>query len=340
MRAVTLEHGTLTLVEMDDPVPGKGEVLVRSLACGICGSDLHAARFTDDFVKTSREVGGGFKLTTFNPVVLGHEFSAEIIDYGPETERSLAVGSLVCSVPVLLRSPTEPIGYSDSIPGGFAEYMLLSESLMEPVPVGLSAELSSLTEPMAVGYHAVNKAKLEGKENVLVVGCGPVGLSVIAALKQRGVATIVAADYSSARRGLAERMGADVIFNPADNSPYEYEPLTKTRDVVYFECVGAPGMLDELFVAAPRNAQIIVAGVCLQMDHSRPLIAINKELSVQYVLGYSRTEFKQSLDFISTGELNAEPMITGEIGLDGVAEAFISLASPDQHGKILVKPPL
>ena len=331
MRAVTMERGELTRVELPDPVPGKGEVLVRSIACGICGSDLHATRYTEDFVNTSRDAGGAFKLTSFNPVVLGHEFCAEIIDYGPNTEHSVAVGSLVCSVPVLLRSPPESIGYSDSIPGGFAEYMLLSESLVAPVPAGLNAELAALTEPMAVGYHAVNKARLDGKEAVLVIGCGPVGLAVIIALKQRGIAPIVAADYSATRRKLAETVGADVVFNPTDNSAYDYKPLKKPENVVYFECVGVPGMLDEIFLAAPRNARIVVVGVCLQMDHSRPLIAINKELNVQYVLGYSIDEFVQSLQYISTGEFDVSPFITNETGLDGVADAFTRLASPDQH---------
>ena len=88
MEAVTMERGTLRKVEVDEPIPKKGEVLVKSIACGICGSDLHAAKHTKDFVKTSRESGGAFKLTTFSPVILGHEFCAEIVDYGPNTEKS------------------------------------------------------------------------------------------------------------------------------------------------------------------------------------------------------------------------------------------------------------
>ena len=84
-------------------MPLAGEVLVKTRACGICGSDLHAARHTEAFVNTSREAGGAFKLTTFDPVVLGHEFSAEIVDYGPNTPHDLAVGTVVCSVPMLAR---------------------------------------------------------------------------------------------------------------------------------------------------------------------------------------------------------------------------------------------
>ena len=164
MEAVTMERGTLRKVEVDEPIPKKGEVLVKSIACGICGSDLHAAKHTEDFVKTSRESGGAFKLTTFSPVILGHEFCAEIVDYGPNTEKSLSPGTLVCAAPVLLRDPFLSIGFSEKTPGGFSQYMLLSESVMQPVPSGVRAEEAALTEPVAVALHAINKASLEGTE--------------------------------------------------------------------------------------------------------------------------------------------------------------------------------
>ena len=114
MRATLMEKGRLWVAEVPDPVPGPGEVLVKSIACGICGSDLHAARHTEQFVATSREAGGAFKLTTLAPVVLGHEFCAEVVDYGPGTPRDLAPGTLVCSVPVLLREQMVGLGYPPS----------------------------------------------------------------------------------------------------------------------------------------------------------------------------------------------------------------------------------
>jgi len=107
---------------------------------------------------------------------------------------------------------------------------------------------------------------------------------------------------------------------------------------VIFECIGVPGMIDQVFLAAPRNARIVVVGVCLEMDHSRPLIAINKELSVQYVLGYTLDEFNESLQRIADGSFDVAPLITGRIGLDEVAGAFEALRDPEQHAKILVEP--
>jgi len=333
-----MERGHLRVEEIADPVPGSGEVLVKSLACGICGSDLHAAAHTDEFVATSREAGGAFKLTTFEPVVLGHEFCAEIVDYGPDTERVIRPGKLVCSVPVLLRESTVPLGYSDEAPGGFAEYMVLSEGLLVEVPEGTPASSAALTEPMAVGYHAVNKAGLSGSEAVLVLGCGPVGLAVITALKARGIGPILAADFSGGRRKFALQQGADQVYDPAREDPYGHSDLQRPEEVVIFECVGVPGMLDQIFVGAPRNARIVVVGVCLQMDQARPLIAVNKELNVQYVLGYSLAEFAESLVCIADGSFDVADLVTDQVSLEEVGDAFERLRSPEDNAKVLVTP--
>jgi threonine dehydrogenase-like Zn-dependent dehydrogenase len=338
MRAALMEKGRIWVDEVPDPVPLAGELLVKSRACGICGSDLHAARYTEEFVETSREAGGAFKLTTYAPVVLGHEFCAEVLDRGPDTPATFKPGDLVCSIPGLPRDQILGIGYSEEAPGGFGEYMVLSAALTLAVPGGTPIEHAALTEPMAVGLHAVNKAALTGGEAALILGCGPVGLAVLISLKQRGIGPIVAADFSPTRRRLAEQLGADVCVDPNEQSAYDHADLKRPKDVVIFECVGVPGMLDQVFLAAPRNARIVVVGVCLQMDHSRPLIAINKELSVQYVLGYSLEEFAETLRLIADGKYEVAPLITGRVPLDGVASAFDELADPERHAKILVEP--
>jgi threonine dehydrogenase-like Zn-dependent dehydrogenase len=331
-----MERGRIWVDEVPDPEPRAGELLVKSRACGICGSDLHAAKHTEEFVETSREAGGAFKLTTYAPVVLGHEFCAEVLD--PGSESGFKAGDLVCSVPALPREHLYGIGYSEEAPGGFGELMVLAAGLTVPVPAGTAAEHAALTEPMAVGLHAVNKAGLAGGEAIVLLGCGPVGLAVLIALKQRGAGPVVAADFSPTRRRLAEALGADVCVDPAVTSPYACAEIGGASATVIFECVGVPGMLDAIFLAAPRDARIVVVGVCLQLDHSRPLIAINKELSVQYVLGYSLEEFAESLRCIAEGLYPVDQLVTGRVGLDGVAGAFTELADPERHAKILVAP--
>ena len=155
-------------------------------------------------------------------VVMGHEFCAEIVDHGPGTTRALRIGTRVCSRPTLLRATgPQSIGYSNDNPGGYGEYMRLTEALLLEVPADLSTEHAAFTEPMAVGVHAVARARLEPDDAPLVIGCGPVGLAVIAALRLRGVRPIVAADFSPLRRELAVALGADVVVDPAERAPWQ-----------------------------------------------------------------------------------------------------------------------
>ncbi len=358
MRAVVMQNHELEVRDIATPDPGPGEVLVKTLACGICGSDLHALVHTEKLVEVGRRCGGVFDMDLDRGVVMGHEFCAEVLDYGPDTQRRIKTGSAVCSMPLLLRSSAlSTVGYSNDHPGGYGESMRLMESLLLPVPNGLAPEHAALTEPLAVGVHAVEKARLERHDVPLVVGCGPVGLSVVAALKLAGAGPIVAADYSPRRRELAIAMGADEVVDPRANSPYEAwaarapwpDPADAPapppwvtgpllRPAVIFECVGVPGVLDEIVTQAPSGARIVVAGVCMERDHFEPMYAINKELNLQYVLGYSAEEFERTLRHIAEGEIDVAPLITGRVDLEHVAEAFSALGNPERHAKVLVKP--
>jgi threonine dehydrogenase-like Zn-dependent dehydrogenase len=236
-------------------------------------------------------------------------------------------------------SGVHTVGYSNDYPGGYGQLMVLSELFLLPVPNGLATEHAALTEPMAVGVHAVAKARLEPGEGALVIGCGPVGLAVVAALRLRGAAPIVAADYSVARRALAERMGAHVVVDPKTRTPFEaWEAAAGARPAVIFECVGVPGLLHDIMRGAPRESRIIVAGVCMEDDRIRPMLGINKELAVQFVLGYTPLEFAETLTDIAEGRIPVAPLVTGRAGVDEVPAAFETLTRPDAHAKILVEP--
>jgi threonine dehydrogenase-like Zn-dependent dehydrogenase len=198
---------------------------------------------------------------------------------------------------------------------------------------------------------------VRGDEVPLVIGCGPVGLAVIAALKLKGLHPIVAADYSPARRALAERLGADVVVDPALTQAFTTwaghaamspeqkaarpplrEMLPALKPALVFECVGIPGLLQQVFEGAPRDARIVVVGVCMETDRSEPMLGILKELNVQYVLGYTPDEFAYSLRLIAEGEVDAASLVTATVGIDGVAGAFADLANPERHTKIIVEP--
>lgn len=340
MRAAVMRNHTLVIDTLPDPAPGPGEVLVRTLACGICGSDLHALKHMDKMVDVARESGAPFVLDPGRDVVMGHEFCAEIVDFGSDTQRTLSIGDRVCSMPLVFGPRgLEGVGYSNEYSGGYGELMRLSELFLLRVPNGLPTAHAALTEPMAVGVHAVAKARLVPGDAPLVIGCGPVGLAVIAALRLRGAEPIVAADFSPRRRALAAEMGAHVVVDPAVRPPIEaWTEANGARPAVVFECVGVPGLLHEVMRIAPRDARVVVVGVCMEDDRITPALGINKELNLQFVLGYQPDEFANTLTDIAEGRLPVAPLITATVGVGEVPTAFESLAQPDVHAKILVEP--
>ena len=152
-------------------------------------------------------------------------------------------------------------------------------------------------------------------------------------------------------------MGADIVIDPAETSPYaswhdaatpagydgsRYAQLfgtgPKQRPAVIFECVGVPGVIQQIIDGAPAGARIVVVGVCMETDRFEPFFGIVKQLNLQFVLGYTGEEFADSLHHIAEGKVDVTPLVTGHVGLDGVKGAFAELANPEQHAKIIVEP--
>jgi len=337
MKAAIFRGGDIVVDTLPVPVPGQNQALVKVLCCGICGSDLHAAKHARRMVEVTKRIPGRIPMELDKDVVFGHEFCCEVIDYGPKTEKKLKPGTRVCAMPVMLEADgPKGMGYSNSYVGGYAEQMLLAAPLLLEVPNGLSTDHAALTEPLAVGVHAVEKGALTGDEAPLVIGCGPVGLAVIAALRLKGIRPIVAADFSAKRRELAVKMGADIVVDPAKEDPYAR--IAQAKRTVIFECVGVPGVIQQMFEKVPRDARIVVVGVCMEPDTIEPMFGIVKELSLQFVLGYTPQEFARSLQLLADGKVDAASLITAKVGLDGVKSAFAELGNPEQHTKILVEP--
>ncbi len=346
MRAVALKAGELYVRDdVPEPEPAFGQILVQVKACGICGSDLHFAKHGAAMIALTEDMGGmsamgaGPKIDLDRDVFMGHEFSAEVLEIGPDTVGP-APGSIVTSIPILFTATgIQPIVYSNEVPGGYGERMLLSAPMISEVPNGLDPRHAALTEPMAVGLHAVNKSRIKPSEGALVLGCGPVGLAVIGALKLKGIDTIVATDFSPTRRALATTMGATEVVDPATEPAFAaWDRAGGMKSLVVFEAIGVPGIIDGVLKDAPHSTRLVVVGVCMEHDRINPFFGISKELNIQFVLGYDPMEFAETLRCIAEGELEVAPLITGEVSLDGVPGAFEALANPDDHCKILVTP--
>jgi threonine dehydrogenase-like Zn-dependent dehydrogenase len=221
MREAVMRGRNLVVDEIPAPVPGPGQVRVRTLARGICGSNLHALRFADRMVDASVR-GARCAWICRARSVMGHEFCAQVLEHGPGTAGTLRPGTRVCSIPMAFGATgLQTVGYSNDAPGGYGEEMILNEGLLLPVSDHVPTEHAALTEPMAVRRHAVEKARLTaGDEIPLVIGCGPVGLAVIAALNCAesrrscgGFLAAAARARSRDGRGLGGRSGGRVALH-------------------------------------------------------------------------------------------------------------------------------
>lgn len=221
MRAVVCHESRLEVREIPDPVPGPGHVLARVTRAGICGSDLHARHHADAVADSAAAVGLPDIMRRSDEVVMGHEFVAEVVDYGPDTRRRWEPGTSVVSVPMIRHDGRARMtGLSAAAPGAYAELILLDETLTMPVPERVGADTAAMTEPLAVALHAVRKGRVGRRETAVVIGCGPIGLAVVLMLKARGVRRVVASDPSERRRELARRCGADLVVDPRERSPW------------------------------------------------------------------------------------------------------------------------
>lgn len=378
MKVVNCLAGKLEVIDVAAPRPADGQLVLDVQRCGICGSDLHAKDHADELQDVMVDVGYGDFMRSDTPVVMGHEFCGAVAERGRRVPKEFKLGTTVVSFPLVrANGGVHLTGLSPLAPGGYAEQVLAEAAMSFVVPNGLSLDIAALTEPMAVALHAVNRSDIGKRDAAIVIGCGPVGLAVICHLKARGVHTIVASDLSAKRRALATRCGADVVVDPTVDSPYEaastkgfitkapalYElgmgSMEKLRRLpgwshvyravdalgaagpkrpVIFECVGVPGIIDGVIGAAPLSSRVVVVGVCMGQDKFRPALAISKEIDLRFVFGYTPLEFRDTLYMLAEGKLDAAPLITGTVGLDGVAAAFDVLAGAETHAKILIDP--
>jgi threonine dehydrogenase-like Zn-dependent dehydrogenase len=379
VKAVTCTRAELRVVDVTTPTPAKGQLLIDVLRCGICGSDLHARHHCDEVADLMVESGYNDFMRPHQSVVFGHEFCGEVVDYGPGTRKTPRTGTPVVALPLVRRGEeVHSIGFAAAAPGAYAERLLVEQALTFPVPNGLAPEVAALTEPMAVGWHAVRRSAVGKGDVAIVIGCGPIGLAVICMLKAHGVRTVIASDFSPGRRALATACGADVVVDPAQGSPYaaagghgylqsiaaaggvavgaieklhklrlpwwhvwrvaEAAGAVKPKHPVIFECVGVPGIIEGIITGAPLYSRVVVVGVCMGADRIRPSMAINKEIDLRFVLGYTPVEFRDTLHMLADGKVSIGPLVTGTVGLPGVAAAFAALSDPEAHAKILIDP--
>jgi threonine dehydrogenase-like Zn-dependent dehydrogenase len=341
MRAAILENGAIQVGEAPDPTPAKGQVLVRTHRCGLCASDAHFLCSGAHIVERSRTYGGPYaSVDLAKPIVMGHEYVGEVLDYGPGSRRPLKVGAKVTSAPVMRQGgQIGIIGYVSELPGGFGELMLLDEDFLIEVPAGLDDDLAALIEPLAVGLEHARAGEPQPGEIPLVVGCGAIGLGVIAGLKLKGIGPIIAADLDPHRRALALKMGAELAVDPREASPYlPLDALGGKRATLVYECVGKPGLLGQIINGVGFGARIVVGGFCLEPEEIYVPSAQSKRLKINFAAGEEQQDMELALRSIAEGTIDVRSWLGPGIGLAGVGAALEAMTDPAAPVRTVVDP--
>lgn len=329
----------LELADVPDPVAGPGEIVVRVRNCGVCGSDLHAARY-------------GFNMPS--GTIMGHEFSA-VVDHvgagvsGYEPGDPVVVMSfLACGECDSCRTGNgarcarmKLVGFGD-VPGAYAEKMKTTPGSVFKMPAAMSHRLAATVEPLVVGLHGVHRAGLRAGETCLIMGAGPIGLVTLQWAKFAGAKAIVVSEMAEGRREVALQMGAAAAVDPRLQNPAAaLAKLTgaQTGPDVVFECIGSAGTLAEAVAYSRRGGRVVVIGVCMEEDHWTPIAAMNKELDVRFSLGLEPGEIETTIAMLAAGRIDTSPMITDVISLSDLPAAFAELSNPGRRTKVMLEFP-
>jgi 2-desacetyl-2-hydroxyethyl bacteriochlorophyllide A dehydrogenase len=313
------------------PTPDDDGIVVEVAACGICGSDMHMWRHTE-----------GLPL----PMTPGHEFAGRIAAVGCGVS-GLAVGARVTANPMRCY-----LGLGGH-PGAFANFVHVPQAKLGEsiylLPDSLSYEQGALIEPLAVALHGIERARPAPGSRVAILGAGPIGLCVLAALKANGVDDILISDVSPVRLDVARALGAvecvDVrsqdlvraLRSRFGDSPIPFCPPAAAVDVV-FECSGVAPAFDAAMKAVRFGGTIVTlaSGTSFTMD---PNDLLFREVTIMGSYSYV-DEFGQAIDLMASGRVDLRGLVSGRYPLTNLREAFDAQADASTSVKTLVLSPI
>jgi (R,R)-butanediol dehydrogenase/meso-butanediol dehydrogenase/diacetyl reductase len=329
--------------------PKAGEVKIKVAWCGICGSDLHEYVAGPIFIPTQPHPLTGAKA----PLILGHEFTGTVVEVGAGVS-TVKAGDLVapdacqhCGVCEPCRTGNynvcEKLAFTGLMAdGAFAEYVNVPAELCYVLPPNFNPEAGALIEPLATGFKAVRKAGSIMGKTVAVLGAGTIGLGTLMCAKAAGAATVIAVEMSAARKKLAKECGADVILDPKEcDVVAEIKKMTGGSGAdVAFECIGNK-LTGPLTIDVIRNCgKAIIVGIFEEPSSFNFFSLSATDKVVSGTLAYTIDDFAGVARMLASGQLKADPLITGKIKLDDlVAKGFDELVNnKDANIKIIVSP--
>lgn len=337
MRAAVFEGAgqALAVREIPVPRPGRGELLIRVEACGICGSDLHA-------VNGSLQVG----------TVLGHEYSGTVVDVGEGVASDWRAGDNVIAIagrycgtcPACLRGEELACdhmvmqGFDLHMTGAYAEFTVCQASMAFKVPSGFDLRQAAAVEPLAVGLRAWRSAAAAPACDVLILGAGPIGVCLVKWARFFGARAIGVHDLVETRLLRAKDAGATVLMEVSCLDPVAaFREQTGRDPSVIFECIGRP-MIKRIAKMAPKGAHIVLVGTCMEPESLTVAAIALKRLRMTFVFAYERPDFAFVLEMLVQCRICVDPLITGTVNLDALPQMFESLKRPNDQCKVLLMP--
>lgn len=342
-------HGVkdLRVETIEEPSALQGKVKIKVEWCGICGSDLHEYAAGPIFIPE----GAPHPLTGEKaPVVMGHEFSGQVVEVGEGVTRFKA-GDRVVVEPVFAcghcaackqgkYNLCEKMGFLGLAGGGggFSEYVAADEHMVHHIPDSVSYEQGALVEPSAVALYAVRSSHFKVGDRAVVFGAGPIGLLVIEALKASGAAEIYAVELSPERRSKAQELGA-IALNPADvDVVQEIHRLTEGGADVAYEVTGVPAVLNQAIQSTKISGQIMIVSIFEREAPIHPNQIVMQERNIAGIIGY-RDVFPAVISLMQQGYFTADKLVTKRIALSEIVEqGFEALLKEKSQVKILVSP--
>ena len=324
-------HQPLKLDTLPDPTPQAGELVVKVGRCGICGSDLH---MTED-AAYGKAAGD----------VLGHEFAGEVVALGKGTE-GVRLGDLVSVIP--LRSCGHCAACRAGEPawcdhfglqgGGYAEYAITRPNQCVKLPRSASLDDGAIIEPLAVALHGVNMSGLKAGDKVLILGAGPIGLSVAFWARRKGAGAAVIQDIAAHQQERALAMGATgFAVDLADPVGRAERALGGKADIV-FECVGMPGLIAQAVDQVRNRGTILLLGLCTKPDTFNSFAMLSKEVRLITSAFFTAREYETALDALDAGAAEPRMLITDTISLADTPARFEALRTRTHDCKVLIAP--
>jgi (R,R)-butanediol dehydrogenase/meso-butanediol dehydrogenase/diacetyl reductase len=332
--AVLRTTGKLVVEEVPDLHPGPGQVLIKVICCGICGSDLHF--FSDqrtptgiipghEWVGTLAELGPGVAGWRLGDRVVMNGYPAGDDGLRPEVQETL------------LRDPVLALGMYQAVrAGGYGEFLLWGANALSRVPENVSDEEAALTDTLNVGFGAVRASGIRIGDSVAVIGAGPIGLSALLAAKLAGAGMVLVTDLIESKRHVAESLGADQVLD-AGQGDVRQEILARTGGgaAIVVDCVGSPSTIQQSVDIVRVGGRVIMVGLTTRTAQIKPLVWFAKGVHFQTALSGS---VPLILRLLSEKRVDTRLFVTGKVPLTDIQRTFESLLAPNQQIKILVYP--